>query len=453
MHATDSRNTFMVRTVLAVALGAAFLLQAGSASALGLQQAYEDALHNDPAYQGAFYDSQSGKEYAMIGRAALLPTLSGDYEANKNRADIATLDSNNQSALTHPSYTGVVAMLNLRQPLFNPEGVARYRQGVAQSRYSARQFEGQGQELALRVAGAYFDALFANDQVLLATAQRDVYAEQRRINDRMLERGEGTKTDMLETQSKLDLAEAQLIEAQDNAVTARDTLAGIVGHEVAALDGLVKNFPIRSLEPRDFESWKALALEHNSEIAAQKYTIESSAQEIEKDRAGHAPRLDFVASYGKQNDNTINTYNQDALIRTVGIQLTVPIFAGGAVSATTRQAVAANEHAKADMVAKTDKVLVDLRKQYSLVISSVARIDALHKAVTSGELLILATEQSIKGGVRINLDLLNAQQQLYATKRDLAQALYGYLLGTLKLRAAAGILSSDDVHEIATYFR
>lgn len=446
MHVTHQRS------FMALAVSAALLLQAGSAGAIGLQQAYEDALHNDPTYQGAFYDSESGKEYVNIGRSALLPNLSGDYENNKNRADIKTLGSGNQSTLSHPVYDGEVAMLNLRQPLFSPEGVARYRQGMAQSNYSARQFEFQGQDLALRVTGAYFDALFAHDQVLLATAQRDVLVEQRRINDRMLERGEGTKTDMLETQAKLDLAEAQLIESKDNEVTARDTLAAIVGHEITGLDGLMENLPVKPLEPREFEAWKTLALDHNSEIAAQRFAIESSAQEIQKDKAGHLPRLDFVASYGRQNDNSVYTYNQESLVRSVGIQLTVPIYAGGAVSATTRQAVAANERAKADLVAKTDKVLVDLKKQYNLVVSSVGRIEALHKAVASGELLIVATEQSIKGGVRINLDLLSAQQQLYATKKDLAQALYGYLLSTLRLRAAAGVLSSDDIHDLATYF-
>lgn len=452
MNLTLQRPRLPALTLLA-AMGITFMLQLGSVGAIGLQQAYQDALHNDPTYQGAFYDSQAGKEYVNIGRSALLPNLSGDFERNKNRADISTLGSGNQTYLTHPIYYGEVAMLNLRQPLFSPESLARYRQGVAQTNYSARQFDFQGQELALRVAGAYFDALFAHDQVLLSTAQRDVYVEQRHINDRMLERGEGTKTDMLETQAKLDLSEAQLLESKDNEVTARDTLAGVVGHEVIGLDSLRPNFPIKSLEPRDFAGWKILALDHNSELAAQKFVIESSQHEIQKDRAGFLPRLDLVASYGRQNDNSINTYHQQALVRTVGIQLTVPLYSGGAVSATARQAVAVHEHAKVDLIAKTDKVMIDLRKQYNLVLSSVGRIEALFKAVSSGELLTVATKESIKGGVRINLDLLNAQQQLYTAKRDLAQALYGYLLGTLRLRAAAGILSADDMQEMSMYFR
>ena len=165
------------------------------------------------------------------------------------------------------------------------------------------------------------------------------------------------------------------------------------------------------------------------------------------------PRLDFVASYSKADSETLNTYNQDSTNRSVGIQLTVPLYAGGAVSASTRQASANLERAKAELQLRTDKVMIELRKQYAAALSSVARIQALDKAVSSGELLITATEQSIKGGVRINLDLLNARQQLYTSQRDQAQARYTYLLSLLKLRAAAGELGPDDVRQVAAYFR
>ena len=307
--------------------------------------------------------------------------------------------------------------------------------------------------MALRVVGAYLDALYASDQLALALVQRDMYSEQQAVNNRLFEKGEGTKTDMLETQARLDLAEAQVLEAQDTVTAQRNTLEGIIGMDAGTLDTLTPNFRFAPLSPATFDEWKAIAVANNHELAAATLAVENARLEIQKAKAGHAPRLDLVASYGKDNAASLNTYNQDAVNRTIGVQLNIPLYAGGGVSAQARQAVAGYERAKADLDSRTSKVLVELRKAHSLVVSSVARVDALVKAVDSGKLLMKATEQSIKGGVRINLDLLNAQQQLYTSQRDLAQARYSYLLGILRLRAAAGTLSGSDVAEIAAYFR
>ena len=323
---------------------------------------------------------------------------------------------------------------------------------MAQSNYSTVLFGGRQQDLVIRLVSAYADAQFAEDQLALATAQRDAYGEQMRVNDRMFAKGEGTKTDSLETQAKFDLAEAQLIEAADSLNTARNTLSGIVGMDITVLDGLSPNFKVRPMQPAGFEEWKALALDKNAEIRSLRYAVESARQEINKQRAGHLPRLDLVASVEKNQSNTINTYNQDSNVRSVGVQLQIPIYSGGFVSAATTQAVAQYDKARSDLDAKTAQITVELRKQYSLTLSSAAHIDALVKSVNSTNLLVEATRQSIKGGVRINLDLLNAQQQMYGARRDLAQSRYNYLLSYLRLRNAAGTLSGADVQDVAGYF-
>jgi protease secretion system outer membrane protein len=289
--------------------------------------------------------------------------------------------------------------------------------------------------------------------VRLATAQRDVLAEQRKVNDELFAKGEGTRTDMLETQARLDVAEASLLEAQDNLANARAALAGVVGEEVGELDALAPTFRIAPLPEGGFEGWKQIALANNPDLLSRVFAVEVAHQEVNKSRAGHTPRLDLVASYSKANAETLNTYQQESTNRVIGFQLSIPLYQGGYVNAVTRQAVAGEQKAKADLQAQTDRVLVDLRKQYNAVISGAARIRALEKAVESGKLLMTATEQSIKGGVRINLDLLNAQQQLYTSERDLAQARYNYLVALLRLRSAAGTLGPDDVREIALYFR
>lgn len=441
------------RPLLAGLLGAALLAHAGGAAAIGLNEAYEAALANDPTYQGALFEYQGGLENRNIGRAGLLPNVSGNYSKSKNRADLESPNLLGTVNTTHPIYFSRSVGVQVRQTLFSLDAWARYKQGVAQSEYSESLFASRGQELALRVVGAYIDAAFATDQVRLSQAQRDMQLEQKKVNDRLFQKGEGTRTDMLETQARLDLSEAQLIEARDNELNARTALAAIVGREVDRLELLAPDFRVGAPPAGGFEEWRAVALERNPEIQVRLRAVEVAQREVEKNRAGHAPRLDLVAGYSKSDSETLNTYTQNSVTRSVGVQLNVPLYAGGYVNAVTRQAVAGYEKAKTDLQAQKDKVLTELRKQYSLTLSSVARIEAIDKAVASGKLLMQATEQSIKGGVRINLDLLNAQQQLYASERDLAQARYNYLLGVLRLRAAAGVLGRADLQEAAAYFR
>ncbi|WP_229421561.1 TolC family outer membrane protein [Massilia aquatica] len=447
--------TFRVTAFRSSALGrmkaaaaAALMLASAGASAINLQQAYEQALQNDPAYRAAFYENQSGKESAIIGRAGLLPNVQANYNASKNHADIET-----STALTHPEYISRVSTIQLRQTLFNVDAYARYKQGKAQALLSDQVFSVRGQEVLIRVMSAYFDALFADEQVALNTAQRDAYTEQSAVNQRLLKHGEGTRTDVLEVQARLELSEANLIEAKDNQTTARNTLAGIIGGDPGNLVGLNDTFRMLPLSPSRLDEWKALALKENPELQAQTTSVEVAKQEILKARAGHAPRLDFVASYSKNASETINTFNQDSTVRAIGIQLNVPLYSGGSVNATSRQAVAGLERSRADLQGKTDKTLIEVSKQFSAVQSSIAKVNALNRAVESSNLLIKATEQSIKGGVRINLDLLNAQQQLFTAKRDLAQARYNYMMASLRLRAAAGTLDASDVTRTASYFR
>lgn len=433
--------------VMARALGAGFLLYSSGAMALGLMQAYQSALQNDPTYRSSYYANEAGRENAKLGLSNLLPNLSGSYSASQNRTTRVI------GAQTFPEdYISRSAGVQLRQALFNLDGWARYKQGKAQSAYAGAQFASQQQEVIIRVFNAYLDVLFKDDLLNLAKAERDLYAEQRKVNDRLFEKGEGTKTDMLETQARLDGAEAQVLESLDNQAVSRETLSRIIGGDVGTLDELTPDFRVMSSDGQSFEQWKTIAMERNPDIKTLVYGTEIAHQEYKKAIAGHAPRLDFVANYSKNASDSITTVNQDTTVRSIGIQLSIPLYSGGAVNAQARQALASEEKAKADLQVQIDKILTELRKDYSALLSSVARIAALEKSVASAELLIKATEQSIKGGARINLDLLNARQQFYTSKRDLAQARYNYLLTSFRMRASAGTLGGDDIRDMAAMY-
>lgn len=438
---------------LAALLAVGLALHGVPAYALGLLEAYQLALQNDPAYRAAFYAGEAGKENATLGRSNLLPQVSGSVSASQNRTTVSQYQAP-LGDITYPrDYLARSSVIQLRQPVLNLDGLARYRQGKAQSAYAAAQFDSQQQEVIVRVISAYLDVLFKGDLLRLTEAQRDALEEQRKVNDRLFKAGEGTSTDMLETQARLDAAEAAVLEGQDLLTVARQTLASVIGREPGALEELVPDFRARPADTVSFEAWKNIALERNPDIKALEAALEGSRQEVSKARAGHAPRVDFVASYSKSSSDTLQTYGQDTTARSIGFQVNIPLYSGGAVTAQARQAVANQEKARADLQTQKDKVLLELRKDYDALMSSNARLNAQMKSVASSELLITATEKSVQGGVRINLDVLNAKQQLYVARRDLAQQRYNYLLNTLRMRAAVGTLSGDDVREMAPYFR
>ncbi|ALK99805.1 type I secretion protein TolC [Massilia sp. WF1] len=442
----------------AVALAALLAAVSGSAGAVSLQQAYEAALKNDPAYRMNFWENESAKENAVLGRSALLPQVSASYSGSRNVADVTYFQANPLTGKivetpTHPRYLSHSSVVQLRQPILSLDGIARYRQGKVQAAQGAKQFEANTSDVIIRVISAYADALFAEDQAELSRVQRDMYAEQQKVNQHLFEKGEGTKTDMIETQARLDLAEAQLIEAKDNETAARDTLAGVIGMDPGTLDKLGPNFHVQALGLKSFEDWRQTAIANNPELAAARLAIENQRLDIQRQRAGHFPRVDLVAAYSKGNNEAINQLNQETTNRTIGVQVNIPIYQGGAISASTRQSAAAYERARADFDVRSNRILADMRKAYDQVQNSIAKVAALEKAVESGKLLMTATEQSIKGGVRINLDLLNAQQQLYTSQRDLAQARYNYLISLVRLRAGAGTLDEGAVREVAAYFR
>lgn len=433
--------------LLAQVIGIGLMTHGSGAAAIGLLKAYEAALQNDATYRAAYYAKEGGKENRILGRSNLLPSLSANYSNARSNSEITTAGRTRDE-----EYLSKSASVQLRQPVINMEGYARYKQGNLQADYSDTLFLSEQQQVALRVVGAYVEVLFKQDQLSLAKAERDMYEERMKANDRLFEKGEGTRTDMLETRARLDVGEAAVLEAEDNLRATRVTLADIVGGEIGELDNLAQGFAQRPPENLGFEAWRRVAVERNPELKARALSVEIGQQEINKAKAGHYPRLDITASYSKSTSDSINTIDQEYKTRAIGFQVSIPLYSGGAVSASTRQAVANREKARAELQAETDKALLELRKNYDQLASSVSRITALEKAAESGKLLVTATEQSIKGGVRINLDLLDAQRQLSTTQRDLAQARYTYVLAYLKLRAAAGTLSGDDVREMSAYF-
>jgi len=426
------------------------LSQANQACAIGLLDAYEAALEHDPTYRSALHENEAGQQAEAIGLAGLLPNLSITHVQSKTTGTQAF--SSGVGGTQPLNFDSQVSTLSLRQPLINLEAVVSYRQGKAKADSSRAKFTGRSQQLVVRLVEAYVKTLLAQDHVKLAEAQRDSFEELKHVNERMLQKGEGTTTDVLETQSKFALAQAKTIEAHDELEGAQLQLEAIVGQRVTKLDSLSEKFSSHAIQLQDYDAWYALALERNAELVTQRHAVTSGKEEIRKSYAGHAPRVDLVASLTHNKSGSFVTANREFDLAAAGVEINIPLYAGGRVNAITAQAKASHAQAQADQDAITQKVLVELRKQYNLLLSGVKRIESLELSVKSAELLVDATRKSILGGIRINLNLLDAQQQLHTARRDLAEARYNYLLAYLRLQLAAGTLALDDLRNIAGYF-
>ena len=423
---------------------------AGPVQAMGLLEAYDLAIRNDPTFHAAIEERAAGEENRALGRSALLPTLSWNYNNSRNESEVTQA-----STRTDRDYRSYAATLTLQQPLLDYEAYARFRQGAAQALFSDERFRSKSQYLAVRVLSAYSQALLAQERIELSRAQKRAFAERLQLNQRLLEGGEGTRTDVLETQARLSMAVAEEIEAHDNQDAALRELEAMLGEplQVEQLAPLVAHFVILPLEPQRFESWRELALANNPELASQHHALTAAEYEVERKRAGHLPKLSLYASSRQTSSDSESTYNQKYDTNSVGIQLTVPLFAGGLVSASTRQAARQLSQAQYELDAQTATTLVDLRKQYNLNSSAAAKVRAYEMAVESAGALVQATQKSVSGGERVNLDVLDAEQQLFSAKRDLAEARYAYLLARVQLKYYAGLLNEGDLRQVAGYFR
>ena len=374
----------MRRKLVAAAVGLAL---AAPAHALDLLHAYEAALANDPVFLAAVKENEAGQANRVIGRSALMPKIGGSYLQQAADSIVTGPAYNGGPNTTYSrAYPSDVVNFQVTQPLFNLEALARMRQGQAQGDFTQAKFLYQTQELLIRVLQAYSDLLYAQDNYSYLVSQRDAYKEQLKVNQRMFERGEGTITDTLETRASAALAEAQVIEAKDVIENTKRKLEALTGQQIPRAEEvkpLGKLFAAHALQPRAFEIWRDSALANNAELQAAQHNIEISRQEYEKQKAGHYPTVAAVASWNQSKSAYTSAIQQNANTTSGGVQINIPIFTGGEVTGRTSQARAGFEKAQAERDGTRERAITELRKQYDLVGSSVAKIEALNRAVDS----------------------------------------------------------------------
>lgn len=406
--------------------------------AANLTDVYREAQQQDAAYASARAAFQAGQEKLPQGRALLLPSVNLGANTTWNEVDLPT--ANRQ-------YNSNGYSLSLSQPIYRKQNFAQYQQAKAQVSQAEAQFAVARQDLIIRVAQAYFDVLLAQDNVTLAGAQKAAIGEQLEMAKRNFEVGIATITDTHEAQARYDLTTSQEIAAQNDLEIKKRALQQIISKIPEHLAVLNSKLPLVLPEPNDMTKWVAQAEQQSPQIAIQRAALEIADQEVERNRAGHYPTLDLVAGHSR-NNNSSYLLSGVVTSQTIGLQLNLPIYQGGSVSSKVREALANQEKARQDLELAHRQAALQTRQSFLGVTSGMAQVKALEQALVSSQSSLDSTRLGQEVGVRTNVDVLNAQQQLYTAKRDLSQARYNYILSQLKLKSAVGVLSDEDVEQV-----
>ena len=434
------RNPFTARTRLTsaclVLLGMAVVLPAWS---LDLRQAYEAAYENDATIRAARAGAQASREKLPQARAQQRPNVSLNASRNHNDLTSETQNSQGKPVRSENQYYSGNQSLSVRQPLYRPYLSALVRQAQAQVEDADAALERDEQTLVTRVGEAYFDALLAQDQVMLIEAQKATYSTQLDAARKGLHAGTGTRTDIDEAQARLDLTLAQELEALQNVEYTRRRLESLMGQPVDVLAGLdVERFNPTVPVPGLVDAWVERAEQASPELQSLRAQLDAARMEVDKAQAGHKPTLDAVAQWSRSNSDSVTNVNSRYDNKSIGLQLSVPLYAGGYVSSSVRQAVAAQERAREALEAARRDLGVRVHREFRGMTEGVLRVKALEQAVRSAEQAVLSNQKSYQAGSRTAVDVLNAQQQKTTAQRDLAQARYLYLVSRLRLQALAG---------------
>jgi outer membrane protein len=430
----------MQKPLIAVLLASAFLSL--NARAADLIQVYQQALANDATYASARAALAAGRERVPQGRSLLLPTvgLSGAY--TRNNTDVSPFNEGQSTTLPDGSNQYTLA---LQQPLFRWANWQSYEQSKLAQAIAEAQFAQAQQDLITRVAQAYFDVLAAQDTLESTRAQKSAVTEQLASAKRNFEVGTQTITDTHEAQAAYDLVVAQEFAAVNELENRRSALQVIVGAAPAALATLRTGVTLAPPEPAVIDPWVASAETQNYGVVVSELSLESAKREISRNRAGHYPTLDLVATATRNKVSGQTQQSGTTTNNAVGVQWSVPIFNGFAVTSRVRESIALEDKARNDLEATRRNAALGARQAFLGVNSGLAQVRALQAAEVSSQSALESNRLGYQVGVRINIDVLNAQRQLFSTRTDLARARYNTIVNGLRLKAAAGTLREADL--------
>lgn len=411
---------------------------------------YQLAKANDPTLASAYSANQAAQELIEQNKALYRPTVNFSASASASQTDIKYTGAGfnvfrNEGRQNFEGYNyGVEA----RQPIYRKQNLVQMDQSKTQVSIADKQYHLARQALILRTTQAYFDVLLAQDKLALIGAQKVAILSQLEQAKATFEVGTATITDVNEAQARHDLIVAQEVAAQNEIAIAQRTIQALTNEMPKTLATVKSDIQVHPLN-KAMQDWQQVATENNLNIQIQQDVAKLAEQEVERANAGHLPTLDAVASYGSSYSNGgTSGVGNDLQNATIGLQLQIPIYQGGAISSRARQAVLNKQKALDDVEISRRQANLETQRAYFNLDTSIAQVKALEQALTSSQSQLDSTKLGYEVGVRTSVDVLNAQQQLFAAKRDLLQARYAYLVNIIRLKTATGLVSEPDLLDI-----
>jgi outer membrane protein, protease secretion system len=417
--------------------------------ALDLLESYEAALSQDADYQAARAAAEGGREMLPMARAQLFPSLSFNATKFGNDLTSETQNSAGKTNITESQYPSKNYSLTLRQPIYRPAQYAGYLQAKARVEGVEAVLDKAGQDLAMRVSGAYFNVLLAQETLLQIEAQGIATEAQLASAKRALEAGQGTRTDIDDAQARLDLNQARQLGARQQISQVRHELEILIGRPAENLRALGKQVPSpESLQPTQLDDWIGRAELASPELRDMRARVEAARIEVDRARAGHKPTLDLIVQKSISESDNVTNPNSRYDNNQVGVQLVVPLFAGGYVSAQVRQAVAALEEAEQRYQAARRKLATQVRKEFQGIQEGMAKLLALEVAERSAEQSLISNEKGFMAGTRSRIDILNASDVRASTRLELAKERLNYVMSRTRLLGLSGDLDHETVLEM-----
>ncbi|MEC7774407.1 MAG: TolC family outer membrane protein [Pseudomonadota bacterium] len=427
------------------------ILLSGHLTAENLLDIYNEALENDPTFKAAEYSYLADKEIVVQGRAALLPsiTLSGSTNWNEYYQD----------DVLQQEYNSFSKSARVSQPLFRLDTWFNFKRSKSLTNAAEAEFAYEQQNLILRTAELYFGVLRAIDNLNAAISEEKAIKKQLDQAQQRYEVGLSAITGVQEAQLAYDLSKAARINNEGNLFSAREALNALIGREIFSLDELGEDLQISSPFPNSKEDWVNLALKNNYQLKASYLRKDAAKSNARSAASNHLPKIDIV---GSGSDSETNQFNYEGFSingqgipvpavtgrRNYAIQLSVPIFQGGAVSSRRKQAYSQYNQADENTLFTERRIIQEVRSQFSNVNTLVANVNAQKQAVISATSALEATQVGYKVGTRNVVDLLQAEKNLYSAEKNLANAKYDYILANLRLALAAGTIDPGDIIEI-----
>lgn len=420
-------------------VAAAGLICTSSAWAGDFERAYRAALENDAKYRADKFALASGQQAAPIALGALLPQVSANvtetFVSGSQTTDLASGGSTNTSL----DYRAPSQSINLRAPLINMEAQAQYRQAIAQVGASEATFVARKAALVERLATAYLQRMLAEDAFASLQAQLRAVLGQRDLMRKRFERGEGTKTEVAEARGNLSLVSSQWADSKDVMENTRQSLMVITGQPLESIARLQPDFVPPPLGPETLEAWQDMARRTNPDVAARKLAVDVAQAGVARSQAGHLPRLDLVASASNSRNESASSLNQAVSQGAIGLQLSIPIYSGGAVKAGITQAVAEQSRAEADLVSEIRALDVEVARLFNVIQTGNSKLLAYQDVLEAAQVALDGTQKGQMSGLRTNVDVLEAVRKVYQAQRDLAQARYDHIFQRVKLYNKAGL--------------